>query len=133
MFWAEKMCLLNTCRRSINCHIPKNSRLTSYTGILLFCRVKCESKLFGVVVTRQQCTYKCNTKALSCNHCYSGKAVRIAYSECASVALFIQHAKRMRHIILLSVACLAVPYFSILSHSTIFGKKKKLLNLNYVF
>jgi hypothetical protein len=33
-----------------------------------------------------------------------------------SVALVIQHAKRMRCIILPSVACLAVPHFSTLSH-----------------
>jgi hypothetical protein len=33
-----------------------------------------------------------------------------------SVALVIQHVKRMRRIILSSVACLAVPYFSTLSH-----------------
>jgi hypothetical protein len=33
-----------------------------------------------------------------------------------SVALFIQHAKRMRRIILSSMACLAVPHFSTLAH-----------------
>jgi hypothetical protein len=33
-----------------------------------------------------------------------------------SVALVMQHAKRMRRILLSSVACLAVPYFSALSH-----------------
>jgi hypothetical protein len=33
-----------------------------------------------------------------------------------SVALVAQHAKRMRRIILSSVACLAVPYFFTLSH-----------------
>jgi hypothetical protein len=33
-----------------------------------------------------------------------------------SVALFIHDAKRMRHIILSCVACLRIPYFSILSH-----------------
>jgi hypothetical protein len=38
------------------------------------------------------------------------------YSECVSVALVIQHAKRMRCIILSSVACLALSYFSTLSH-----------------
>jgi len=32
------------------------------------------------------------------------------------VALLIQHAQRLLHIILLFVACLAVPYFSKLSH-----------------
>jgi hypothetical protein len=32
------------------------------------------------------------------------------------VALVIQHAKRMRRIILSSVTCLAVPYFSTLLH-----------------
>ena len=33
-----------------------------------------------------------------------------------SVALVIQHVKRMRHIVFLSVACLALPYYSKLSH-----------------
>jgi hypothetical protein len=40
----------------------------------------------------------------------------IAYSECVSVAVVIQYAQRMRRIILLSVACPTVPYFSTLSH-----------------
>jgi hypothetical protein len=57
-----------------------------------------------------------NIKARSRNHCCSGKAISITYSECLSVALVIKHAKRMRRIILPSVACLAVPYFSTLSH-----------------
>ena len=35
---------------------------------------------------------------------------------CVSVALVIQHAMRMRHIILSSVARLALPYFPTLSH-----------------
>jgi hypothetical protein len=38
------------------------------------------------------------------------------YMLCVSLALVIQHAKRMRRIILSSVACPAVPYFSTLSH-----------------
>jgi hypothetical protein len=60
--------------------------------------------------------YKRNIEARSSNHCCRGKAISITYCECVSVALVIQHAKRMRRIILPSVACLAVPYFSTLSH-----------------
>jgi hypothetical protein len=60
--------------------------------------------------------YKRNIEARSRNHCCRGKAISITYSECVSVALVIQHAKRMRCFILSSVVCLAVPYFSTLSH-----------------
>jgi hypothetical protein len=41
-----------------------------------------------------------NIKARSRNHCCRGKAISITYSECVSVALVIQHARRMRRIIL---------------------------------
>ena len=44
------------------------------------------------------------------------KGVSITYSECVFVASVIENAKRMRCIILSSVACLAVQYFSTLSH-----------------
>ena len=59
---------------------------------------------------------KTNVEARTRNQSSSGKAVNIIYSEYASVALFIQHAMRMRHTILSSMACLAVSYFSTLSH-----------------
>jgi hypothetical protein len=42
--------------------------------------------------------------------------MNVTYSECVSVALVIQHGKRMRRIILSNVACPAVPYFSKLYH-----------------
>ena len=45
------------------------------------------------------------------------KIISITYSECVSVALVIQHEMRMRRIILSSVACLPLPYFSTLSHN----------------
>ena len=51
----------------------------------------------------------------------------ITYSYCVSVGLVIQHAKRMRSIILSSVASLAVPYFSTLSQTTQFSDKKKVV------
>ena len=38
----------------------------------------------------------------------------IRYSECVFAALVIQYAMRMRCIILSTVACLALPYFSTL-------------------
>jgi hypothetical protein len=59
---------------------------------------------------------KLNIVAPSPNHSCQGKIVSIAYSECVFVALVIKHAKHMRHIILSSVAYLAVQYFPTLSH-----------------
>jgi hypothetical protein len=53
-----------------------------------------------------------NTDARSCHHCYRRRTISIKYSECMFVALLIQHEMRMLHSLLLSVACLAVPYFS---------------------
>jgi hypothetical protein len=50
------------------------------------------------------------------NHCCRGKVRSVTYSECASVALVIQYAKCMRHILLSSVASSFLLYFSTLSH-----------------
>jgi len=56
--------------------------------------------------------------------------MRIAYYVCVSVALVIQYAKCMYHVILLFVTCLALPYFSKLYHKRHdFGKK--LLNIKF--
>jgi hypothetical protein len=66
--------------------------------------------------TRQAISLYLNTQTRSRNHCCLGKSISITYSECVSVILVMQHAKRLLRVILLSVACLAVPYFSTLSH-----------------
>jgi len=69
---------------------------------------------------------KTGTEARSLNNCCREKAMTITYSGCVSVALVIQHAKRMRRIILSCLVCLALPYISTLSLSHTrhdFGKK----------
>ena len=52
------------------------------------------------------CTQR-NIEARSRNYCCHEKAVRIKYSECVSVVLFIHHIMRMRCIKLSTVACLS--------------------------
>ena len=52
---------------------------------------------------------------------------------CVCVSLFIRHAKRMRCVILSSVACLAEPYFSILSHKRYDFRKKKVIEYKICF
>jgi hypothetical protein len=64
----------------------------------------------------RKCTYKRNIEARSHNLCCRGKTISITYSECVSVALVIQHAKRMSRIILSAAANPALPYFYTLSH-----------------
>ena len=62
-------------------------------------------------------------EASTCNHWRSGKATSITYPECVSVALVIQHAKRMRRIILWSVQMYRIfPHYLI--DGIIFGGKK---------
>jgi len=60
---------------------------------------------------------RCKTQARSCQQFCRGIAISITYSECVSVALGIQRAKRMRRVILSSVACPALQGFSTLSHT----------------
>jgi hypothetical protein len=64
--------------------------------------------------------YQHKTEARSHNHFRRRKAEIITYSQCVSVALVIQHAMRMRRVILSSVVRVTVPY---LMNGNIFGEK----------
>jgi len=54
-----------------------------------------------------------NVEPRSCYHCTSGKSVTITYSECVLVALSIQNAMRMRHIVICGVSDYKSPYYLI--------------------
>ena len=73
-------------------------------------------------------------QARSLNKCCRGKAISITHSERASVVLVIEHAMRMRRIILSSVASLLPPYSSTLPiNGTIFGGEKVLEHKMFFF
>jgi hypothetical protein len=101
---------------------PPPPRIPDYKNMWHFAMGHCERENFPTPHNskwgqqKRQCTYKRKVQARSRNHCCRGTGISITYSECVSVALVIQHAKRMRCIILSSVACVAVPYFFTLSH-----------------
>jgi hypothetical protein len=74
----------------------------------------------------RQCRYKRNIEARSRNHLCHWNATSVTNSECVSLPLVIQHAMRMRRIILSSAACLALPYFPTLSHKRYDFSEKKI-------
>jgi hypothetical protein len=60
------------------------------------------------------------------------ETVNVEYFECVSVSLFIPHAMPMRRIILSSVDCLTVPYFSHYLINCTILRDKSLLNIRCV-
>jgi hypothetical protein len=60
--------------------------------------------------------YKCKIEARSPNHFCHEIEMIIAYSQCVYVTFVFKHEMRMRRIILLSVASLALTRFPTLSH-----------------
>jgi hypothetical protein len=70
----------------------------------------------------RQYTYKLNNEALRLYPYFRGKALSITHLHCVSMALVIQHSNRLYRIILPSMPCPALPYFSTyLINGKIFG------------
>ena len=66
-------------------------------------------------------------EARSRNNFSRGKVISFTYFDYVSVALIIQQEKRMRRIILSSVACPAVQYYYTLSHKRQDFREKKVI------
>jgi hypothetical protein len=62
----------------------------------------------------RQCTYNVTPKACSYYHCCIGKTVSITYSECVYIALGIQHAMHMQHIVICGLPSSTI-FFHIIS------------------
>ena len=88
------------------------STATNYTTLSLY-------------LTGQAMYVERSIEARSRNRCCRAKAISMTYSACAFVALLIQNAMRMCHIILSSVASLALPHFFTLSNKRHNFREKK--------
>jgi len=66
-------------------------------------------------------------EALSFNRCCSGKEKLLHILSCAFVDFGVQHAMRISHIILSTVACPALWHFSTISHKWHELRKKKII------
>jgi hypothetical protein len=108
--WRAFLCATEHTGESLCATEHTGESPTSRTGVPSAVLSKRDRIFFKPI--RQAMYTQLNIKARSRNHCCLGKSVRISYSECTSIALVIQHAKRMHLIII----CLALPYFSTLSY-----------------
>ena len=119
IFWKHKRFSSNISSKYIFFYF--NVLFTAEMFKLLDCVI---IKICGSEICWKQSLYiQRDIQTLACNHCDSEKA--ILRSVCVFVPLCIQRAVHMRRIILSSVACQAVQYFSTLSHKRYESPKKK--------
>jgi len=84
------------CKCCSNCELPRK-RLEEFS---LFPRhLRC-NRLWTETETRQAMGVKRNVQARPCNHCCSGKAMSITYSECVCIAVGTQRAMRLRSVVI---------------------------------
>jgi hypothetical protein len=77
------------------------------------------SMVTGINEEETQFTYNIK-QARSRNLCKHGKAIRVTYSECLSVALIIDYAKPTRHIVIVGLSAFTVLYRNCTNTSGIF-------------
>ena len=80
-----------------------------------------------ILETKQKMYVKRNIKQHSLKHCCRLKVISVKYSECLCVALAVQHAKRVRHIVTCSLSG-CTTFFHIILKSGTFSKERFLIH-----
>ena len=95
-------------------------------------KVNITSDIQFFILQLEQVMYMCrNMETRFFNRCCSGKTTNITYSECAFVALGIQHAMRMRDIVICGLPDSTV-FFHIISYKVGLSGKKMIEHNKYV-
>jgi hypothetical protein len=115
--YNEQLYFIGICHYLFHYHTGRGDKEHGTYGI----------RMLPTKTTRQEMHVKSHNEKRSRNHCCRGKAISITYFEPAFIDLVTQYAKRMRLIILSSLACLTVPFFPhYITRWTIFRKKSLL-------